>query len=98
VSIASQLVSCPKILFLDEPTSGLDSTASFEVISYAKKLAVANKVGVWYHEVSKYLLTMSIAHHYSKHPPAIHGDVSAIRQASSTFRRANLLLRTRGEH
>lgn len=46
VSIASQLVSCPKILFLDEPTSGLDSTASFEVISYVKKLAVANKVGI----------------------------------------------------
>lgn len=44
VSIASQLVSCPKILFLDEPTSGLDSTASFEVMSYAKRLAVANKV------------------------------------------------------
>ncbi|CRG87425.1 ABC transporter G family member 5 [Talaromyces islandicus] len=44
VSIASQLISCPKILFLDEPTSGLDSTASFEVISYAKKLAVANKL------------------------------------------------------
>ncbi|QKX61298.1 uncharacterized protein TRUGW13939_08446 [Talaromyces rugulosus] len=44
VSIASQLVSCPKILFLDEPTSGLDSTASFEVISYAKRLAVANKL------------------------------------------------------
>lgn len=45
LSIASQLVSCPKILFLDEPTSGLDSTASFQVISYVKRLAVANKVG-----------------------------------------------------
>ncbi|OAX77397.1 hypothetical protein ACJ72_08305, partial [Emergomyces africanus] len=30
VSVASQLITCPKILFLDEPTSGLDSTASFE--------------------------------------------------------------------
>ncbi|PYI08514.1 PEP carboxykinase-like protein [Aspergillus sclerotiicarbonarius CBS 121057] len=42
VSVASQLMTCPKILFLDEPTSGLDSAASFEVISYVKKLAVAN--------------------------------------------------------
>ncbi|RAH72587.1 putative ABC transporter [Aspergillus aculeatinus CBS 121060] len=44
VSVASQLITCPKILFLDEPTSGLDSTASFEVISYIKKLAVANNL------------------------------------------------------
>ncbi|KAJ5703555.1 hypothetical protein N7493_011480 [Penicillium malachiteum] len=42
VSVASQLITCPKILFLDEPTSGLDSTASFEVISYVKELARAN--------------------------------------------------------
>ncbi|KAI9043872.1 putative ABC transporter [Aspergillus affinis] len=44
VSVASQLITCPKILFLDEPTSGLDSTASFEVISYVKKLAVENNL------------------------------------------------------
>ncbi|GAB1205056.1 hypothetical protein APSETT445_003723 [Aspergillus pseudonomiae] len=44
VSVASQLITCPKILFLDEPTSGLDSTASYEVISYVKKLAVANNL------------------------------------------------------
>ena len=44
VSVASQLMTCPKILFLDEPTSGLDSSASFEVINYVKKLAVANNV------------------------------------------------------
>ncbi|KAL2813312.1 P-loop containing nucleoside triphosphate hydrolase protein [Aspergillus granulosus] len=44
VSVASQLITCPKILFLDEPTSGLDSTASYEVISYIKKLARANKL------------------------------------------------------
>lgn len=42
VSVASQLITCPKILFLDEPTSGLDSTASYEVMSYAKELARAN--------------------------------------------------------
>ena len=43
-SVASQLITCPKILFLDEPTSGLDSTASFEVMSYVKKLAQENNV------------------------------------------------------
>ncbi|KAJ5414276.1 hypothetical protein N7509_000903 [Penicillium cosmopolitanum] len=43
-SVASQLITCPKILFLDEPTSGLDSTASFEVMSYAKELARANNI------------------------------------------------------
>ncbi|KAK6460604.1 P-loop containing nucleoside triphosphate hydrolase protein [Scheffersomyces coipomensis] len=39
VSIASQLVTTPSILFLDEPTSGLDSVASREVISMIKQLA-----------------------------------------------------------
>lgn len=46
VSVASQLITCPKILFLDEPTSGLDSTASYEVISYVKGLARSNNVSV----------------------------------------------------
>lgn len=44
VSVASQLVTCPKILFLDEPTSGLDSVASFEVMSYLKVVAKKNRV------------------------------------------------------
>lgn len=44
VSVASQLITCPKILFLDEPTSGLDSTASYEVMSYVKELARLNNV------------------------------------------------------
>ena len=39
LSIASQLITAPKILFLDEPTSGLDSTASFEVIRYLRSMA-----------------------------------------------------------
>lgn len=39
VSVASQLVTSPKILFLDEPTSGLDSAASREVMSYITSLA-----------------------------------------------------------
>lgn len=44
VSVASQLVTSPKILFLDEPTSGLDSVASYEVVSYLKAVAKANNV------------------------------------------------------
>ena len=44
VSVASQLITGPKILFLDEPTSGLDSTASLEVISFVKRLARRHKV------------------------------------------------------
>ncbi|KAL1958807.1 hypothetical protein VTO42DRAFT_3644 [Malbranchea cinnamomea] len=44
VSVASQLITSPKILFLDEPTSGLDSTASFEVMSFVKNLAVKNNL------------------------------------------------------
>jgi ABC-type multidrug transport system ATPase subunit len=44
VSIASQLVAAPKILFLDEPTSGLDSTASREVMSFIRKIAKELKV------------------------------------------------------
>ncbi|PGH14543.1 hypothetical protein AJ80_05863 [Polytolypa hystricis UAMH7299] len=44
VSVASQLITCPKILFLDEPTSGLDSTASYEVMSYVKDLAKRNNL------------------------------------------------------
>lgn len=44
VSVASQLITCPKILFLDEPTSGLDSVASYEVMSYLRGVAKKNRV------------------------------------------------------
>ena len=46
VSVASQLVTAPKILFLDEPTSGLDSTSSREVISFISRIAKALKVTI----------------------------------------------------
>lgn len=39
VSVASQLITIPNIVFLDEPTSGLDSAASFEVCSRIRNLA-----------------------------------------------------------
>lgn len=44
VSIASQLITSPRILFLDEPTSGLDSVASYEVVQYLKLTARKNNV------------------------------------------------------
>ena len=44
VSVASQLITSPKILFLDEPTSGLDSAASFEVMSFVRNIAKKYKV------------------------------------------------------
>ena len=43
LSVASQLIAAPKVLFLDEPTSGLDSASSFEVISFLRKLAKTHK-------------------------------------------------------
>lgn len=44
VSVASQLITSPKILFLDEPTSGLDSAASFEVMNFVRNIAKKYKV------------------------------------------------------
>lgn len=44
VSVASQLITSPKILFLDEPTSGLDSAASYEVMSFVRDVAKKYKV------------------------------------------------------
>jgi energy-coupling factor transporter ATP-binding protein EcfA2/ABC-type multidrug transport system permease subunit len=44
VSVASQLVTAPNILFLDEPTSGLDSVASLKVVSLLKEYAQKHKL------------------------------------------------------
>ncbi|CAE7009589.1 hypothetical protein P3342_003048 [Pyrenophora teres f. teres] len=44
VSVASQLITSPKILFLDEPTSGLDSAASYEVMKFVRDVAKKYKV------------------------------------------------------
>jgi ABC-type multidrug transport system ATPase subunit len=44
LSVASQLIAAPKILFLDEPTTRLDSAASFKVISYVRQVAKANNL------------------------------------------------------
>ncbi|KAH7087628.1 ATP-binding cassette transporter-like protein [Paraphoma chrysanthemicola] len=44
VSVASQLITSPKILFLDEPTSGLDSAASYEVMNFVRETAKKYKI------------------------------------------------------
>ncbi|KAG9765708.1 putative ABC transporter, partial [Aureobasidium melanogenum] len=44
VSVASQLITTPSILFLDEPTSGLDSVASLQVVSLLKTYAQKHKL------------------------------------------------------
>ena len=44
LSVASQLVTSPKILFLDEPTSGLDSAASREVMNYISTVARQHQI------------------------------------------------------
>ena len=44
LSVASQLITSPKILFLDEPTSGLDSQAAFEVMNFIKGITTEYKV------------------------------------------------------
>lgn len=44
VSVASQLITSPKIFFLDEPTSGLDSAASYEVMKFVRDIAKRHKV------------------------------------------------------
>ena len=46
VSVASQLITGPKILFLDELTSGLDSVASYEVVSCVRQLGRKNNLVV----------------------------------------------------
>lgn len=46
LSVASQVVAHPRVLFLDEPTSGLDSKASFEVVQTLKNIAKTKKVVV----------------------------------------------------
>lgn len=44
VSVATQLITGPSVLYLDEPTSGLDSTASYEVMSFISRIALANNL------------------------------------------------------
>jgi ABC-type multidrug transport system ATPase subunit len=73
VSVASQLITCPKILFLDEPTSGLDSVASFEVMSYLREVAKKNRVRTFKHACSK--SNFQVDHCHRKYSPTINNDI-----------------------
>uniref|UniRef100_A0A1I8PCP7 ABC transporter domain-containing protein n=2 Tax=Stomoxys calcitrans TaxID=35570 RepID=A0A1I8PCP7_STOCA len=44
LSIGIEMVTNPPIMFFDEPTSGLDSVASYQIISYLRKLARDGRV------------------------------------------------------
>ena len=97
VSVASQLITCPKILFLDEPTSGLDSTSSYEVISYLRELAKANNVSsALTPDGSSWNEANGTAHRHREYPSTIHQHLSAIRYTASPFRRQDMLLRPGG--
>lgn len=43
LTIATELVAKPSLLFLDEPTSGLDGQSAFEICRYMKRLAAAGQ-------------------------------------------------------
>jgi ABC-type multidrug transport system ATPase subunit len=49
LSVASHLITSPKILFLDEPTSGLDSSASYEVMNFVRTTARKYNVSQCHH-------------------------------------------------
>ncbi len=76
VSVASQLITSPRMLFLDEPTSGLDSTASYEVVSYLKAVAQANNVTLFSQTSQPLIMITSLL---SLHPS------TNLQQGLSTF-------------
>lgn len=76
VSIASQLITGPKILFLDEPTSGLDSAAAFEVVSFLKDLARRHGVSMDLVDITlTQELTVRTANCRGFHAPTLHVHV-----------------------
>ncbi len=76
VGVASQLITCPKILFLDEPTSGLDSVASFEVMSFLKEIAKKNRVRMAKHVCDESDFT--IDHCHRKYTPTVHSHLQSL--------------------
>lgn len=81
VSIASQIITTPSILFLDEPTSGLDSVASREVITTIKKLATEENMIVIcsIHQPSTHTFELfDKVHFLSKGKTIYHGKVDNV--------------------
>lgn len=80
VSVASQLITSPKLLFLDEPTSGLDSAASFEVISFVKDIAKKHNVRYLIPLVYIAQLTSSFSvDRHLKYPSTFHINLCHVR-------------------
>ena len=71
LSVASQVICAPKVLFLDEPTSGLDSVASFEIISHLRAVARANKV-------SWFLASLKADYDHRLDTPAVYEDIRSL--------------------
>lgn len=76
VSVASQLVAGPRILFLDEPTSGLDSAASREVVRVLRGVTRKYKV----RSPEKFAPSVPCTdseqgHYYRVYTPAVNDDV-----------------------
>eukprot|EP00271_Cylindrocystis_brebissonii_P022079 TRINITY_DN828_c0_g1_i1.p1 TRINITY_DN828_c0_g1~~TRINITY_DN828_c0_g1_i1.p1 ORF type:complete len:598 (-),score=96.49 TRINITY_DN828_c0_g1_i1:859-2652(-) len=46
LSVATQLITLPRVVFLDEPTSGLDSLAAYEIMAFLKQYAKDQKLTV----------------------------------------------------
>ena len=94
VSVASQLITAPKILFLDEPTSGLDSAASFEVISFVKQVAKRNNVSTLpvARQICQKLIIVPADCH-CKYPSTFHLNLPIVRQTAASLRRKVSLLR-----
>src|SRR5690349_8172654 len=76
VSVASQLITSPKILFLDEPTTGLDSTASYEVMKFVRDLAkahnVSGKQGKPWVGLTNYARSLSLPQFINPRPPRLN--------------------------
>lgn len=94
VSVASQLITAPKILFLDEPTSGLDSAASFEVISFVREVAKRNNVSILQMapQICQKLIVVPADCH-CKYPSTFHLNLPTVRQTAASLRRKVSLLR-----
>lgn len=81
VSVATQLITSPKLLFLDEPTSGLDSTAAWEVMSYVRsvakdfKVCVSKLVSQFRGRSMDKRLTRPTAPRNRIHPPTLNYDL-----------------------